>query len=183
MKNRKYYFDPLWVGFLLVGVALGLMLSALRPAKAVEIVKEVPVEVVKEVPVVRTITKTVYVPEVTEEDPVTTEPELQSLGTFTVTAYCACEKCCDKAPDDPWYGITATGTKATQGRTIAVDPKVIPYGSVVYFDGIDGFGGYVAEDCGGAIKGNEIDLYFDSHAEAKSWGIKELEVFQMEVEK
>lgn len=112
-------------------------------------------------------------------DEVTDEPELESLGMFRVTAYCACEKCCGKTSDDPWYGITATGTKATEGRTIAVDPKVISYGSVVYFEGIDGFGGYVAEDCGGAIKGNDIDLYFDSHEEALRWGVKELEVFQM----
>lgn len=113
-------------------------------------------------------------------DEVTDEPKLESLGVFRVTAYCACEKCCGKTSDDPWYGITATGTKATEGRTIAVDPKVIGYGSVVYFEGIDGFGGYVAEDCGGAIKGNDIDLYFDSHEEALRWGVKELEVFQME---
>ena len=178
MKKRKYYVDPLWLAFLLVGVAIGLMLSALRPAKAVEIVKEVPVEIVKEVPVTKVITKTVYVNDAYDE--VTDEPELESLGTFKVSAYCSCEKCCDKAPDDPWYGITATGTKAAQGRTIAVDPKVIPYGSVVYFDGIDGFGGYVAEDCGGAIKGNEIDLYFDSHEEALKWGVRELEVYAME---
>lgn len=114
---------------------------------------------------------------VAESATVTEEPELESIGTFKVTAYCACEKCCGKSSDDPWYGITATGTKATEGRTIAVDPKVIPYGTVVYFEGIDGFGGYVAEDCGGAIKGNDIDLYFDSHAEALSWGVREKEVF------
>lgn len=105
------------------------------------------------------------------------ESPLESIGSFKVTAYCSCEKCCGKTPDDPWYGITATGTKATEGRTIAVDPKVIPYGTVVYFDGIDGFGGYVAEDCGGAIKGKDIDLYFDSHAEALNWGVREQEVF------
>ena len=108
-----------------------------------------------------------------------TSPQLILLGWFRVTAYCACESCCGKTPDDPWYGITATGTRATQGRTIAVDPKVIPYGSVVYFEGIDGFGGYVAEDCGGAIKGNDIDLYFDSHEEANNWGVRELDVFTL----
>jgi len=105
------------------------------------------------------------------------EPELESLGVFTVTAYCACHECCGKTPDDPRYGITATGTRATQGRTIAVDPSVISYGTTVYFEGIDGFGGYVAEDCGGAIKGKDIDLYFESHAETDIWGVRELEVF------
>ncbi len=108
-------------------------------------------------------------------------PKLTFLGTFVVTAYCACEECCEKSPDDPWYGITATGTKATQGRTIAVDPRVIPYGTVLYFDGHGGnFGGYIAEDCGGSIKGNRIDLYFDSHDEANEWGIKTRDIYIIE---
>lgn len=80
---------------------------------------------------------------------------------FELTAYCACEKCCGKSD-----GITATGTKATAGRTIAVDPKVIPYGSEVIINGHT----YIAEDCGGAIKGNRIDIYFDDHNEALAFG-------------
>lgn len=116
---------------------------------------------------------------VVDPEPVDTEPKLKSIGTFKVTAYCACVECCEKDPSDPWYGITATGTRATQGRTIAVDKRVIPYGTTVYFDGIEGFGGYVAEDCGGAIDGKDIDLYFDTHEEAEAWGVKQREVFVM----
>ena len=113
-----------------------------------------------------------------EEHPIEEEKEkqLQSLGRFTITAYCPCEKCCGKWSD----GITATGTTATEGRTVAVDPSVISLGSVVYFEGVDGLvSGYVAEDTGGAIKGNKIDLFFDSHQDALDWGIKEVEVFEM----
>ena len=69
--------------------------------------------------------------------------DYKSLGEFVITHYCACEKCTDGD------GITATGTKATEGRTIAVDPEVIPYGTMVVIDGHT----YIAEDCGGAIKG------------------------------
>jgi len=87
--------------------------------------------------------------------------------TFRVTAYCPCSKCCGKWAN----GITATGVTAQSNRTIAVDPKVIPYGSVVRMNGID----YVAEDCGGAIKGNRIDIYFDTHAEAMAFGVQYLE--------
>ena len=101
------------------------------------------------------------------------DPELVSLGTFTVTAYCACERCCGKSPSDPLYGITATGTTATEGRTIAVDPDVIAYGTVIYIDEQ----AYVAEDCGGGIRGNQIDLFFDSHEAAREWGVQEREVF------
>lgn len=96
------------------------------------------------------------------------EPKLVSLGTFKLTAYCDCYKCCNKTD-----GITATGTVATQGRTIAVDPKVIPYGTNVIINGHT----YVAEDCGGGIKKNEIDIYFSSHKEALRYGVQYAEVF------
>lgn len=94
------------------------------------------------------------------------------LGEFKITAYCACEKCCGKSAD----GITATGTIATEGRTIAVDPKVIPYGSIVEIDGID----YIAEDCGGAIKENRIDIFFESHQVALEWGVQYHDVYMVE---
>ena len=105
-------------------------------------------------------------------------PRVVSLGEFKITAYCACEECCGKSPDHPAYGITATGTTATQGRTIAVDPDVIPYGTEVRFIGPDGeMHTYTAEDTGGAIDGNEIDLYFEDHEEARIWGVQTREVF------
>lgn len=65
-------------------------------------------------------------------------------------------------------GITSTGTKVEEGRTIAVDPKIIPYGTRVYIEGI----GYrVAEDCGSAIKGHHIDIYVDSAKDFPPEGI------------
>lgn len=90
-----------------------------------------------------------------------------NIKTFRVTAYCPCSKCCGKWAN----GITATGVIAQANHTIAVDPKTIPYGSIVRINGID----YVAEDCGGAIKGNRIDIYFDTHEEAMAFGVQYLE--------
>ena len=110
------------------------------------------------------------------------EDETISLGEFKITHYCACERCCSKSPDDPWYGITATGTRAEEGRTIAVDPKVIPYGTEVticYADGTEHT--YISEDCGGAIKGNRIDVFMESHEAALIEGVKYGEVFIEEV--
>jgi 3D (Asp-Asp-Asp) domain-containing protein len=60
-----------------------------------------------------------------------------------------------------------------QGRTIAVDPKVIPYGSRVEINGHV----YVAEDCGGAIKNKRIDIYFDSHARCNQFGVQYADVY------
>ena len=87
------------------------------------------------------------------------------IGTFEATAYCHCTKCCGANAK----GITASGTKVKANRTIAVDPKVIPLGSKVH---IEGFGDYIAEDIGGAIKGYKIDIYFQTHQDALNFGRK-----------
>ena len=102
------------------------------------------------------------------ETEVITEPAPASLGTFKLTAYCPCEKCCGQWAD----GITFTGTTATLGRTIAVDPNVIPLGSTVYINGQ----AYIAEDIGGAIKGNRVDVFFPTHNEALQFGVQYADV-------
>lgn len=92
---------------------------------------------------------------------------------YRVTAYCPCAKCCGKSD-----GITATGTRAKQGRTVAVDPDVIPYGStVVIYYKKEIVGIYTAEDCGAHIRGRRLDLYYDSHSDALEWGIKKCKVY------
>jgi len=93
---------------------------------------------------------------------------------FKATAYCSCVKCCDKDPSDKWFGITASGKKAKWG-TIAVDRKVIKLGSKLR---IDGFPETIfrAEDVGGAIKGNHIDVWFPSHKEALQFGVQNIVV-------
>ena len=94
---------------------------------------------------------------------------------FSVTSYCSCRICCGAYSPEvtgrPAH--TATGTEPQEGRTIAVDPSVIPYGSHVV---IEGLGTYIAEDCGGGVKGNHIDLYFENHDDAVKFGRKQLYV-------
>lgn len=92
------------------------------------------------------------------------------LGRYKLTAYCPCEKCCGTNT-----GKTATGTTATQGRTIGVNPKDIPYGTVVEIDGRE----YVAEDTGGAIGNNHIDIFFDNHADALDFGVQYADVYKV----
>ena len=94
-------------------------------------------------------------------------------GEFKLTAYCPCMKCCGKTD-----GITSTGTLAAEGRTIAVDPRVIPYGSSVTIYFADGTSHtYTAEDCGGAIKENRIDVFFSSHDAARAFGVQSAMVY------
>ena len=93
-------------------------------------------------------------------DEVCYETGWTSLGEFTLTYYCPCEKCCGKWAN----GVTATGTAATEGRTVAVDPKIIPLGSTLDIGGHT----YIAEDTG--VKGRVIDVFVNSHEEALRLG-------------
>ena len=124
-------------------------------------------EVFVEVTATKMVTETTSEP---QTEPITETP-IKPLGKFKLTAYCACENCCGKSD-----GITATGTKATQGRTIAVDPSIIPYGTTVIINGDE----YVAEDTGGAINGNVIDIFFDNHDEALEFGVQYANVYVKE---
>lgn len=111
---------------------------------------------------------------VLEGQPITVSADsvLRPLGNYRITHYCQCNICCG-----PWAnGVTSTGATATTNRTIAVDPTQIPYGSKVVINGQV----YVAEDCGGAIKGNRIDIYVGSHAEAEQRGMFYTEVYLLE---
>lgn len=96
--------------------------------------------------------------------------EPQPIGPYTITHYCSCAKCCGKTD-----GITASGTQATAGRTIAA-PKDIPFGTTLIVDGI----AYTVEDRGGAITGNHLDIYCDSHEEAVSRGRITRQVYRID---
>lgn len=100
---------------------------------------------------------------------VSSDAALKPLGTFRITHYCPCSICCG-----PWAdGITSTGVTAVTNHTIAVDPSQIPYGSQVVINGQV----YVAEDCGGAIKTNCIDIYVATHEEGESKGVYYTDVY------
>lgn len=108
------------------------------------------------------------------------EPAFTCLGEFTLTAYCSCSKCCGRwatnRPQDE-YGndivIGASGDVLTADYSIAVDTDVIPYNTVVTIAGKE----YEAQDTGGAIKGNKIDVYFNDHEAALAFGVKTAKVY------
>ena len=85
---------------------------------------------------------------------------------YKITAYCPCAKCCGKS-----NGITASGTKATAGRTVAASSK-FAMGTKLNINGHI----YTVEDRGGAINGNKIDIFVNTHAEALAWGVRYLPV-------
>ena len=86
---------------------------------------------------------------------------------MVVTAYCPCRKCCGKTD-----GITASGVKAKQGVTVAADTRFFPFGTKLEIDGKI----YIVQDRGGAIKGNYIDLFFNTHQQALNFGRQTKEV-------
>lgn len=93
----------------------------------------------------------------------------QVLEDVTLTAYHAGYSSTGKTEDHPQYGKTYSGTTVEEGRTVAVDPKVIPMGWWVYIEGV---GLRKAEDIGSAIKGKIIDVYMESENEANRFGRK-----------
>ena len=100
-----------------------------------------------------------------------TLPRVSSTSTtggtvYKITAYCPCAKCCGKT-----NGRTASGTTATAGRTVAASSK-FAFGTKLNIGGHV----YTVEDRGGAISGNKIDIFVNSHAEALQWGVRYLNV-------
>ena len=87
------------------------------------------------------------------------------LGVYDCTAYYLFDGSC---------GYTYTGTVPQEGRTIATDPSYIPLGTEVYIEGI---GFRKAEDTG--VKGQTIDIFFDSYAKCVEWGNRPLHVYEM----
>lgn len=82
------------------------------------------------------------------------ERNMRSLGTFKITWYCPCRKCSGK-----WDHQTSSGAYATEGRTVAVDKRVIKEGTHLLINGHE----YIVEDTGGGVRGNHIDIFNESH--------------------
>ena len=97
------------------------------------------------------------------------EKEVPDEQMFRVSAYCPCSKCCGKWSD----GITASGHVIKTGDKFVAAPPGYSFGTVIE---IPGYGKVPVLDRGGAIKGNRLDCYFDTHQEALNWGVKMLKV-------
>ncbi|MGG3920502.1 3D domain-containing protein [Geobacillus thermodenitrificans] len=91
-----------------------------------------------------------------------------------VTAYSPYEESTGKSPDDPDFKVTASGTIATQGRTIAMDQR-FPFGTLVKIEGFNEV--FRVEDRGSKIKGNRIDLYFENVEDAVKFGKQKRKIY------
>ena len=93
-----------------------------------------------------------------------------ALGSYKLTFYCPCEICNGALG----VGQTASGAAPAEGRTIAVDSSIIPLGSRVY---IEGYGTFIAEDTGSAIKNNKIDIFVSTHSRAEELCVQYANVY------
>ncbi|HEX6971174.1 MAG TPA: 3D domain-containing protein [Limnochordia bacterium] len=105
-----------------------------------------------------------------------TDRPVPRVYQMVATAYTAGEESTGKRPGDPGYGVTASGVRATAGRTVAVDPEVISLGEWLYIEGI---GLRRAEDTGGMIRGERIDLFVDDVELARRFGIQTVRVWRL----
>ena len=92
--------------------------------------------------------------------------------SMNVSAYCPCEKCCGIFAD----GITASGHQIVPEDVFVAAPKKYPFGTEMVIEGYAEGKAVKVEDVGGAIKGNKLDLFFDSHKTALLWGRKQVDV-------
>ena len=93
----------------------------------------------------------------------TSKDNLISMGEFKITYYCSCERC-----SGHWGYQTSTGEYCEEGRTVAVDPDVIAYGTKILI----GKKVYIAEDCGSHVSGDHIDIFLEDHDLVEKRGIE-----------
>ena len=132
----------------------------------VEIEKSVISEVVVQEPVNKIVQVQKKVTSRSSTLPRTSGTSTTGGTVYKITAYCPCAKCCGKT-----NGRTASGTTATAGRTVAASSK-FAFGTKLNIGGHI----YTVEDRGGAINGNKIDIFVNTHAEALQWGVRYLSV-------
>ena len=144
MRSRRTRDGFMWTDILLLVAVLLCMISLYHAAGAKEVQAAEKAEAVEVV------------------------PELETLGRFKLTFYCPCKKCSGR-----WGRQTASGATCTEGRTVAVDKRVIPLGTRLIINGEE----YIAEDTG--VYGRSVDIFLEDHDECKRRGIEYAEVWRV----
>ncbi len=153
MKIRRHVRNKKTLAMILTAIVVAVSIFVYPQKNNVQTTRQV-VQTVKSTQVISTSKskiKTTY-----------TSNEVARTLVVGATAYC----------NDP---ITFTGVKPQVGRTIAVDPNVIPLGSRVYIPEFNAV--FIAEDTGGKIKGNRIDIYMKDYDTCMEWGIRDITIY------
>lgn len=173
-KARDQWFRRMFLVALLMGLAMGFVFgrcSAIvrEPAPDATIEQDQLTAVIPDVAL-----EPVETPLVEES----VEPEPVLLGSFRVTAYCSCEKCCGEWAKNRPNGIVygAAGVELKAGVSCA---SPLPLGTVVE---VEGLGEYIVQDRPAQwvidkYGENQIDIYFDNHEAASAFGLKQLNVY------
>ena len=98
-------------------------------------------------------------------------PKSKIQNRMTVTAYCGCKRCCGKNA----AGITASGHKIKRGNRFVAADSAIPFGTRISIPGYNDGQPVEVKDRGKAITADRLDVYFESHAQARAWGVKNLD--------
>ena len=153
MKIRRHVRNKKTLAMILTAIVVAVSIFVYPQKNNVQTTRQA-VQTVKSTQVISTSkskVKTTY-----------TSNEVARTLVVGATAYC----------NDP---ITFTGVKPKVGRTIAVDPNVIPLGSRVYIPEFNAV--FIAEDTGGKIKGNRIDIYMKDYDTCMEWGIRDITIY------
>ena len=182
--KRRMKTENILLGLIITALLIGALIGALitigvinaQAAEDVEMDTYPAMEEDTRLPLVvaaKPVETSAPVKPLSEPEPVKEEMTDYHVGTCEITAYCTCVKCCGIWSEDHpsrkgtgYVQKTATGTIPTEGKTVAVDPKVIPLGSIVMINGV----GYIAEDTGSAVTAKVVDIYFESHDAAVAFG-------------
>lgn len=92
--------------------------------------------------------------------PTNVNAEVIDMGLFKLSAYCPCKSCSDN-----WGRKTKSGKMATSNHTVAADLTVMNIGDKITINGEE----YVVEDCGSHVKGDHLDIFFDTHEEVEAF--------------
>lgn len=173
-KARDQWFRRMFLVALLMGLAMGFVFG-----RCSAIVREPAPDATIEQDQLTAVTPDVTL-ELVEtplvEEPAEPEPVL--LGSFRITAYCSCEKCCGEWAKNRPNGIVygAAGVELKAGVSCA---SPLPLGTVVE---VEGLGEYIVQDRPAQwvidkYGENQIDIYFDNHEAASAFGLKQLNVY------
>lgn len=92
--------------------------------------------------------------------PTNVNAEVIDMGLFKLSAYCPCKSCSDN-----WGRQTKSGKMATPNHTVAADLSVMNIGDKITINGEE----FVVEDCGAHVKGDHLDIFFDTHEEVEAF--------------